>query len=70
MGLCCSLDARTLYLSSLYLIWRLEATQELYQQGFDRTYISQVANTASDIDTHDKDAIVVLKPKLVAEHPQ
>ncbi len=53
MGLAAS--SQTLWLSSLYQLWRFENVLEpgkLYQD-YDRVYVPQVAYTTGDIDVHD-----------------
>jgi uncharacterized protein (TIGR03032 family) len=53
MGLCAT--PQTLYLSSLFQLWRFENTLgsgEVYQ-GYDRVYVPQVAYTTGDVDMHD-----------------
>ncbi|MEA3274763.1 MAG: TIGR03032 family protein [Pseudomonadota bacterium] len=53
MGLCAT--PQTLYLSSLYQLWRLENSLgrgESYQ-GYDRVYVPQLAYTTGDVDMHD-----------------
>jgi uncharacterized protein (TIGR03032 family) len=48
-------DGQTLWLSTLYQVWRFEnllAPGELYQ-GHDRLYVPKVANTTGDLDIHD-----------------
>ncbi len=48
-------DGQTLWLSTLYQLWRFEnmlAPGELYQ-GHDRLYVPKMANTTGDIDIHD-----------------
>ncbi len=53
MGLYATPD--TLYLSSLYQIWRFENSlfpKQLYK-GYDRLYVPQLAYTTGDIDVHD-----------------
>ena len=56
MGLCATTDSRTLWLSSLYQLWRFEnalpdgaATPD----GYDRLYVPQCAWTTGDVDAHD-----------------
>jgi len=53
MGLC--LDARQLYLSTLYQLWRFDDALEPGQahQGHDRLYVPQLAWTTGDLDIHD-----------------
>lgn len=53
MGLCAT--PQTLYLSSLYQLWRFENSLEAGQryQGYDRIYVPQIAYTTGDIDLHD-----------------
>ena len=53
MGLCA--DGQTLWLSTLYQLWRFEnllRPGELYQ-GHDRLYVPKIANTTGDLDIHD-----------------
>jgi uncharacterized protein (TIGR03032 family) len=48
-------DGQTLWLSTLYQVWRFEnllVPGELYQ-GHDRLYVPKVANTTGDLDIHD-----------------
>jgi len=47
--------AQTLWLSSLYQLWRFENLLEPGQlyQGYDRVYVPQVAYTTGDLDIHD-----------------
>jgi uncharacterized protein (TIGR03032 family) len=47
--------AQTLYMSTLFQLWRFENSLEPGQQhqGFDRLYIPQIAYTTGDIDIHD-----------------
>jgi uncharacterized protein (TIGR03032 family) len=48
-------DGQTLWLSTLYQVWRFEnllRPGELYQ-GHDRLYVPKVANTTGDLDIHD-----------------
>jgi uncharacterized protein (TIGR03032 family) len=49
-------DGQTLWLSTLYQVWRFENLLrpggELYQ-GYDRLYVPKVANTTGDLDIHD-----------------
>jgi uncharacterized protein (TIGR03032 family) len=48
-------DGQTLWLSTLYQLWRFEnllAPGEHYQ-GHDRLYVPKVANTTGDLDIHD-----------------
>jgi uncharacterized protein (TIGR03032 family) len=46
---------QTLYLSSLYQLWRFENALEPGQdhQGYDRLYVPQIGYTTGDIDVHD-----------------
>jgi uncharacterized protein (TIGR03032 family) len=56
MGLCATHDAQTLWMSSLYQLWRFEnALQDGAHtpDGYDRLYIPQVGYTTGDIDLHD-----------------
>ena len=53
MGL--SVSGETLYLSSLYQLWRFENSLLEGQtfNGYDRVYVPQLAWTTGDIDIHD-----------------
>ena len=53
MGLCAAGD--TLYLGSLYQLWRLENTLAAGEthEGFDRLYVPRVGYTTGDVDAHD-----------------
>ena len=56
MGLCRSADARTLWMSSLYQLWRFENALppgERAPDGYDRLYVPQLGYTTGDIDLHD-----------------
>lgn len=48
-------DASTLYLSTLYQIWRFENALQSGQlhQGYDALYVPQVGYTTGDVDVHD-----------------
>jgi uncharacterized protein (TIGR03032 family) len=48
-------DGQTLWLSTLYQLWRFEnllQSGEVYQ-GHDRLYVPKIANTTGDLDIHD-----------------
>ena len=53
MGLCA--NAQTLWMSSLYQLWRSENVLEPGQlaAGYDRLYVPQVGYTTGDLDVHD-----------------
>ena len=53
MGL--SGSPQTLYLSTLYQLWRFENSLSAgdHYQGYDRLYIPQLAYTTGDLDIHD-----------------
>jgi uncharacterized protein (TIGR03032 family) len=53
MGLCASPE--TLYLSTLFQLWRFDSALEPGQayQGYDRLYVPQVVWTTGDLDIHD-----------------
>ena len=53
MGLCG--DAQTLYLTTLYQLWRFENALEdgQRQDGYDRLYVPRLAWTTGDVDAHD-----------------
>lgn len=55
MGLYATEDARTLYMSSLYQLWRFEPAfgRDQSYQGYDCLYIPQVGSTTGDLDIHD-----------------
>jgi uncharacterized protein (TIGR03032 family) len=48
-------NGQTIWLSSLYQIWRLENTyaEGEIQDGFDRLYVPQVGYVTGDVDVHD-----------------
>lgn len=48
-------DGQTLWMSTLYQLWRLENTLPQGQQadGYDRLYIPRTAHTTGDLDIHD-----------------
>lgn len=49
-------DGQTLWMSTLYQLWRLEnvvASGQLTSEGYDRLYVPQVGYTTGDVDTHD-----------------
>ena len=48
-------DGQTLYMSSLYQLWRFENTLEPGQghDGYDRLYVPRAAWTTGDVDAHD-----------------
>jgi uncharacterized protein (TIGR03032 family) len=48
-------DGQTLYMSTLYQMWRFENTLEPGQahDGYDRLYVPRVAWTTGDVDAHD-----------------
>jgi uncharacterized protein (TIGR03032 family) len=52
MGLCVS--SQTLWLSSLYQLWRFENALDPSQthQDYDRLYVPQMAYTTGDMDVH------------------
>lgn len=53
MGLC--VQGNSLYLGSLYQLWRFENLLEpgRTQDGYDRLYLPQVGYTTGDVDAHD-----------------
>jgi uncharacterized protein (TIGR03032 family) len=53
MGLCGG--AQTLYLTTLYQLWRFENALEAGQRqdGYDRLYVPRLAWTTGDVDAHD-----------------
>ena len=48
-------DGQTIWMSSLYQLWRFENILPAGQmhQGYDRVYVPQIGYTTGDIDTHD-----------------
>ena len=48
-------DGQTLFMSSLYQLWRFENVLAAgkSQNGFDRVYVPQVGYTTGDLDVHD-----------------
>jgi uncharacterized protein (TIGR03032 family) len=49
-------DGQTLWMSTLYQLWRLEnvvASGQLTSEGYDRLYVPQVGYTTGDVDAHD-----------------
>jgi uncharacterized protein (TIGR03032 family) len=61
-------DAQTLWMSSLYQIWRFENVLEPGAQanGYDRYYVPQVGYTTGDVDAHDIAPDVAGRPVFVA----
>ena len=56
MGLCASADAQTLWMSSLYQLWRFEnalPAGPADPDGYDRLYLPQCGFTTGDVDGHD-----------------
>ncbi|MDZ7750541.1 MAG: TIGR03032 family protein [Gammaproteobacteria bacterium] len=55
MGMYASPDARTLYMSSLYQLWRFEQAFEPGEahDGYDALYIPQLGYVTGDLDIHD-----------------
>jgi uncharacterized protein (TIGR03032 family) len=55
MGLCATPDAETLYISTLYQIWRFERATDTGQAyaGYDGLYIPQASYVTGDLDVHD-----------------
>lgn len=55
MGLAADAAAQTLWLASLYQIWRFENALEPGQRhdGYDRLYLPQAGYTTGDLDVHD-----------------
>lgn len=56
MGLCASADAQTIWMSSLYQLWRFENALPAggaAPGGFDRLYVPQLGSTTGDVDAHD-----------------
>ncbi|MFO0953948.1 MAG: TIGR03032 family protein [Isosphaeraceae bacterium] len=61
-------DGQTLWLSTLYQLWRFEnllRPGEFYQ-GHDRLYVPKVANTTGDLDIHDVAVDADGRPVFVA----
>ncbi|MBI2993731.1 MAG: TIGR03032 family protein [Gammaproteobacteria bacterium] len=55
MGMCAGPDAQTLYISTLYQLWRFERANPTGQthEGYDALYIPQVGYVTGDLDIHD-----------------
>ncbi len=55
MGLAVWPDAQTLWMSSIYQLWRFENAVPAGQiaNGYDRLYVPQLAYTTGDVDMHD-----------------
>ena len=56
MGLCASPDAKTLYMTSLYQLWRFEnyvPPGGLDPESYDALYVPTVGHTTGEIDIHD-----------------
>ena len=56
MGLCASPDAQTLWMTSLYQLWRFENFVPHGQatgDGYDRLYVPTLGHTTGDLDIHD-----------------
>jgi uncharacterized protein (TIGR03032 family) len=56
MGLCAGADAQTLWMSSVFQLWRFENALPAGQtapDGYDRLYVPQCGYTTGDIDAHD-----------------
>lgn len=55
MGFCSDAAGQTLWMSSLYQLWRFEDALEEGQtySGYDRLYVPQVGYTTGDLDIHD-----------------
>jgi uncharacterized protein (TIGR03032 family) len=66
MGLCGS--AQTLWLSSLYQLWRFEnaLSPGEHHEGYDRLYVPQVGYTTGDLDIHDVAVDTAGRPLFVA----
>ncbi|MDB6155430.1 MAG: Ribosomal protein acetylase RimI and related acetyltransferase [Chthoniobacteraceae bacterium] len=69
MGLCVSADLQTLWMSSLFQLWRFENALPAGQStpnGYDRLYVPQLGYTTGDIDGHD---IALAREKRSAAAP-
>jgi uncharacterized protein (TIGR03032 family) len=56
MGLAVSADAQTLWMSSVYQLWRFENALPAGQcapERYDRLYVPQLGYTTGDVDAHD-----------------
>ena len=56
MGLCGTPDGQTLWMSSLYQLWRFENVLDPGQspgEGYDRLYVPIKGHTTGDVDIHD-----------------
>ena len=67
MGIAASADAQTLWLGTLWQLWRFENAVPPGQSanGFDRLYVPQAAYTTGDIDIHDIALDVAGRPVFV-----
>ncbi len=56
MGLHASADGQTLWMASLYQLWRLEnyvPTGQATSDGYDALYVPTLGHTTGDVDVHD-----------------
>ncbi len=56
MGLHASADSQTLWMTSLYQLWRFEnfvPKRQATPDGFDRVYVPTLGHTTGDVDIHD-----------------
>jgi len=55
MGLCATPDAQTLWIGTLWQLWRFEnaVPPGANANGYDRLYVPQCAFTTGDVDVHD-----------------
>jgi len=68
MGLTVSPDAKTLWMSSVYQLWRFENALPdgaVAPGGYDRLYVPQLAYTTGDVDAHD----IGLPPSIMGDQP-
>jgi uncharacterized protein (TIGR03032 family) len=61
-------DGQTLWLSTLYQLWRFENLLQPgeFYQGHDRLYLPKMANTTGDLDIHDVAIDRIGRPVFVA----
>lgn len=68
MGLAVSPDAQTLWMSSVYQLWRFEnalPAGATAPGSYDRLYVPQLAYTTGDVDAHD----IGLPLSIMGDHP-
>ena len=66
-----SASAQTLWMSSIYQLWRFENALPADQrapEGYDRLYVPQLAYTTGDVDAHDIALCDSEHPPLATRH--